>query len=262
MALPLKATIRYQATDTHLLQGYGQEVKVNPLASEAKYAYVAAMQDIEKHVRFVEGGPLPPGPSTDGEVPIILSVVASEELHMYPNERYWYIGGDQFNPLKVTLKVVGIWEPTDPNNSEYWLYHPEVMYNTLFTSEQDLFANVMPGLNNDVHEYSWYMIFDHNADPLDERRPGQGRSPVHGDAGRHDDAEHEDRPRADRRARGVQPPAVLPADPALRPLGAAARGRALLHRHLDRDGRSSGRSPRSRSSRAAAPARCRSSSST
>lgn len=163
MDLPLKSTVRYQATDTHLLQGYGTEVKINPLASEAKYAYVAAMQDIEKHIRYVEGGALPPGPSTDGEVPIILSVVASEELHMYPGERYWYIGGNQFNPLRVTLKVVGIWEPIDPNNSTYWLYHPEVMYNTLFTSEADLFANVMPQLNNDVHEYSWYMIFDHNA---------------------------------------------------------------------------------------------------
>lgn len=163
MALPLKSLVRYQATDTHLLQGYGQEVKVNPLASEAKYAYVAAMQGIEQHIRFVEGQGLPPGPSTDGEVPIILSVVAAEELHMQLNERYWYIGGDQFNPLKVTLKVVGIWEATDPNNSEFWLYHPEVMYNTLFTSEADLFGNVVPQLNNDIHEYSWYMTFDHNA---------------------------------------------------------------------------------------------------
>ncbi len=163
MALPLKSLVRYQATDTHLLQGYGQEAKINPLASEAKYAYVAAMDDLDKHIKFVEGGTLPPGPSKDGEVPIILSTVASEELHMYLNERYWYIGGDQYNPLKVTLKVVGVWDPIDPNNSEYWLYHPEVMYNTLFTTERDLFDNVLPQLNNDVHEYSWYMVFDHNA---------------------------------------------------------------------------------------------------
>jgi putative ABC transport system permease protein len=163
MALPLSGIVRYQATDTHLLQGYGQEVKINPLASEAKYAYVASLQDIDKHIRFVEGGPLPTTASTDGEVPVILSVIASEELHMYMNERYWYIGGDQYNPLKVTLKVVGLWEATDPNNSSYWLYHPEVMYNTLFTSEADLFQNVVPQLNNDIHEYSWYMIFDHNA---------------------------------------------------------------------------------------------------
>ena len=58
LALPLKSVVRYQATDTHLLQGYGLEVKVNPLASEAKYAYVAAMQDLDKHIRFVEAYPM------------------------------------------------------------------------------------------------------------------------------------------------------------------------------------------------------------
>lgn len=163
MALPMTSVVRYQATDTNLLQGYGQEVKINPLASQAKYAYVASLQDIEKHIRFVEGGPLPTTASTDGEVPVILSRVASEELSMNVNERYWYIGGDQYNPLKVTLKVVGIWEPIDPDNSAYWLYHPDVMYNTLFTSEADLFQNVVPGLNNQIHEYSWYMVFDQNA---------------------------------------------------------------------------------------------------
>src|SRR5688572_665106 len=99
MDLPLKSLVRYQATDTHLLQGVGGTVNTNPLASEAKYAYVAAMQDIEKHIRISEGAGLPAGPSADKEVPIILSMVASEELHMYPGERYWYIGGDQFRPL-------------------------------------------------------------------------------------------------------------------------------------------------------------------
>ncbi|HEY3079713.1 MAG TPA: FtsX-like permease family protein [Chloroflexota bacterium] len=163
MDIPLASLVRYQATDTHLLQGVGGTINTNPLASEAKYAYVAAMQDIEKHIRMVEGTGLPAGPSTDGEVPIILSIVASEELHMYPGERYWYIGGDQFKPLVVTLRVMGTWEATDPNNSTFWLYHPEVMYNTLFTTEPDLFTNVIPTLDNQVHEYSWYMVFDHNA---------------------------------------------------------------------------------------------------
>jgi putative ABC transport system permease protein len=162
MSLPLKSLVRYQATDTHLLQGVGGTVNTNPLASEAKYAYVAAMQDIEKHIRVSEGTGLPTEPSSDGEVPIILSLVASEELHMYPGERYWYIGGDQFRPLVVTLKVVGTWEPIEPNNSTFWLYHPEVMYNTLFTTEQELFNKVLPTLENRVHEYSWYMVFDHN----------------------------------------------------------------------------------------------------
>jgi putative ABC transport system permease protein len=63
----------------------------------------------------------------------------------------------------VTLRVMGTWEPIEPNNSTFWLYHPEVMYNTLFTSEQDLFNKVLPTLENRVHEYSWYMVFDHNA---------------------------------------------------------------------------------------------------
>lgn len=162
MSLPLKNMVRYQSSDTHLLQGVGEEVKTNPLASEAKYAYVSAMEGIENHIRFIEGGPLPPGPAPDNEVPIIVSSVAAEDLHLQLGEKYWYIGGDRFQPLVVTLKIVGIWEATEPNNTTFWLYHPEVMTNTLFTTERDLFDIVLPTLGNRVHEYSWYMIFDHS----------------------------------------------------------------------------------------------------
>lgn len=163
MGLPLKRPIlRYFATDTHLLQGVAETEKVNPLASEAKYAYIAFQQGLEKYIRIVEGQGLPPGPSPDDVVPVILSTTASEELHMYVGESYYYIGGDRFNPARVTLKVVGLWEPLEPN-SDYWLYHPDVMYNTLFTTEEHLFQNILKIMPQAIHEYSWYMIFDHNA---------------------------------------------------------------------------------------------------
>jgi len=162
MSIPMRSLVRYQAADTHLLQGAGEEVKTNPLASEARYAYVAAMEGIGDHIRFIEGSGLPSEPTTDGVVPVIVSQIAAEELHVQLGERYLYIGGDRFAPLVVNLRIVGIWEPIEPNNADYWLYHPDVLTNTMFVNERDLFNVVLPTLRNRVNEYSWYMIFDHN----------------------------------------------------------------------------------------------------
>lgn len=168
VGLPVRNVVRYLSTKSHSLYDRSQEElpKVY-IPGLARYAEIASLSQLDEHIRVIAGARLPNGPSPSGEVPVILTASAADELRMDVGERYWYVGPDLERPEKLTIQVVGIWEPLDPGNADYWgSALPDVTYNyTLFVNEADFFENVLPAFRRTqvVKEYSWYLIFDQRA---------------------------------------------------------------------------------------------------
>ena len=75
-------------------------------------------------------------------------------------ERYIYTDVEKYNPSGITLKIVGIWEPINPDD-QYWVYDPYLFTNTMFVTEDSLFNRVLPVMPKALHEVSWYGIFDY-----------------------------------------------------------------------------------------------------
>ena len=164
VGLSLRNVVRFASVSSHRLHDYAQ---VNPtdvyIPSQARYAEIATLSQLAQHIRIVDGQGLPDGPSTSGEVPVILTTAAADELRMSVGERYWYVGPNPDKPEKLAIRVVGLWEATDPTNTDYWVnFLQDVTYNyTLFVNEADFFQNVLPAFPETpaIKEYSWYMVF-------------------------------------------------------------------------------------------------------
>lgn len=159
VSVPLRQLVRYVATDVYVLWPAGEEGNIPQ--RERRYGYVAFQQNLQDHVKIIEGQPLPTGPIGEGEdVPAVIAAVAADELHLKVGDRFIYSDVEKYNPAGVTLKIVGIWEPTNPDE-EYWLYDPYLYTNTLFVTEEAILTHVVPKIPKALHEFSWYGIFDH-----------------------------------------------------------------------------------------------------
>ena len=160
IGLPLKQQqLRYLAADVYVLWPAGQEGNIPQ--SERRYGYVAFYEDMSKHIQIVEGTDVPPGKVADDEdVPVIMSTSTADELHLKVGQRLIYTDVEKYNPAGVTLKIVGIWEATHPDDP-YWLYDPYLFSNTLFTTEENIAEVIAVKLPKAPHEFSWYLLFDH-----------------------------------------------------------------------------------------------------
>src|SRR5579883_379235 len=159
--LPLQKYVQYVAGDVYVLWPADNHGFI-PQA-QRRYGYVAWQSDLMKHVRIVQGTGLTDAPTPAGQdIPVIMNQATADELHLKVGERYIYSDVEQYNPKGVVVKIVGMWEPIDPNDT-YWLYDPFLFNNVLFSNKADLFNRVFPQLPNAPHEFSWYAIFDANA---------------------------------------------------------------------------------------------------
>ena len=159
--LPLQKYVQYVAGDVYVL--WPAENKGFIPQAQRRYGYVAWQSDLMAHVTIVQGTGLTDAQTPEGsDIPAIINQATADELHMQVGQRFIYSDVEQYNPKGVIVKVVGLWQAKDPNDS-YWLYDPFLFNNVLFTNRADLFNRVFVQLPNAPHEYSWYAIFDASA---------------------------------------------------------------------------------------------------
>ena len=156
--VPLQELVRYVATDIYIVWPAGE--LGNIAQSDRRYGYLAFQQGLENNIKIIEGQGLPDTPtSPDEDVPAIIASVAAEELHLQVGESYIYTDVERYNPSGIPLKIVGIWEPTNPDD-EFWVYDPYLFTNAFFISEDSMFSRVLPVMPKALHEVSWYGVFD------------------------------------------------------------------------------------------------------
>ena len=160
VSVPLKQLVRYVATDVYVLWPAGVEGDIPQ--RERRYGYVAYQTDLMTHVKIVEGQGLPTALSEAGSpIPAVVSTGAADELRFKVGDRYIYSDVEKFNPSGITLEIVGLWEPLNPDD-EYWVYDPLLFTNVMFVNEPEIFQRIVPQMPKAAHEFSWYGVFDHN----------------------------------------------------------------------------------------------------
>ncbi len=126
---------------------------------------LGALRAFEERVDLVEGRwPAEHDPSMGGALEVLVSQVTADEAGFQIGEDYVMFrgietaeGGDQ-----VPVRVVGIWEPKDPD-STYWFLAPSVYDGVLLMTESSYraFASTRPDDTMLFYNYiAWYRLYD------------------------------------------------------------------------------------------------------
>jgi putative ABC transport system permease protein len=160
VSIPMQQYVRYIAGDVYVFWPADNSGFI-PQA-QRRYGYVAFQSDLMKHVKIIEGIGLTEETVPAGaEIPVVMNQTTADDEHLKVGDRIIYSDVEQYNPNGVIVKIVGLWQPVDPNET-YWLYDPYLFNNVLFTNEHNLFDRIFIQLPKAPHEFSWYSIFDSN----------------------------------------------------------------------------------------------------
>ncbi|MFN9113633.1 MAG: ABC transporter permease, partial [Bacteroidota bacterium] len=154
LGLDVTNQTRYIATDKIPLRltadGGGQ-----PLG----WISLAYAQGIGDHIDLLDGR-LPEVTSVDEPLEVLLSAEFAFGLGLQPGEIY-YVFAQRETPEKsmIPVRVSGIWQPRDPE-SEYWFYAPEVLRESLFTTEEAFSQHILAANPEPVNVAVWYLVTD------------------------------------------------------------------------------------------------------
>lgn len=162
ISLPRQKYVHYVAGDVYVLWPAANQGFIP--AAQRRYGYLAWQSDLMRHVKIVDGVGLDEARATPAgtDIPVIMNQATADELHFKVGDRLIYSDVEQYNPSGVIVKIVGMWAPTNANDT-YWLYDPYLFNNVLFVNRKDLFDRVFTQLPKAPHEFSWYAIYDDNA---------------------------------------------------------------------------------------------------
>lgn len=154
LGLDITNQTRYIATDKIPLRlsddGGGQ-----PLG----WISLAFAQDIANHIDILDGRP-PEVTGPNEPLEVMLSAEFAFGLGLQPGEIYYVFAQREF-PEKsmIPVRISGIWQPSDPE-SEYWFYAPEVLRETLFTTEEAFSQHILAANPEPVNVAVWYIVAD------------------------------------------------------------------------------------------------------
>lgn len=154
LGLDITNQTRYIATDKIPLRlsadGGGQ-----PLG----WISLAFAQDIVNHIDVLDGR-MPEVTAPDEPLEVLLSAEFAFGLGLQPGEVY-YVFAQRESPEKsmIPVRISGIWQPRDPA-SEYWFYAPEVLRETLFTTEEAFSQHIIAANPEPVNVAVWYLVAD------------------------------------------------------------------------------------------------------
>jgi putative ABC transport system permease protein len=154
LGLDITNQTRYIATDKIPLrltaEGGGQ-----PLG----WISIAYAQNLVDHIDLLDGR-MPEVTSTDEPLEVLLSAEFAFGLGLQPGEVY-YVFAQREAPEKsmIPVRISGIWQPKDPA-SEYWFYAPEVLRETLFTTEEAFSQHVVAANPDPINVAVWYLVAD------------------------------------------------------------------------------------------------------
>lgn len=154
LGLDITNRTRYIATDKIPLRltadGGGQ-----PLG----WISLAYAQNIVDHIDLLDGR-MPEVTSTDEPLEVLLSAEFAFGLGLQPGEIY-YVFAQREAPEKsmIPVRISGIWQPKDPA-SEYWFYAPEVLRETLFTTEEAFSQHIEAATPDPINVSVWYLVAD------------------------------------------------------------------------------------------------------
>ncbi|MGC9523257.1 MAG: ABC transporter permease [Anaerolineae bacterium] len=151
--------------NTGLFGFYGEADPDTILAQAPQHRIaLATMGSLETHIAVTEGDDPVPSGAPNGPFEVLISRFLAEETGIQIGETP--IAYDlralhrlEDDPAKLEMRVVGIWEPRDPE-AEFWQYAQLPLDNTLLVAG-DTFANrLAPHLSDEIYQAIWYLPLD------------------------------------------------------------------------------------------------------
>ena len=164
LGLPHKFTVRYFKTDNLRLfptEGVAYSDATDPLA----WVNLGFISEIEKHITVLEGRLQEVNPGTDLNTPteVLMSRSLADTLGTQVDEAYVTFrrirSDDQTRTVQIPIRVVGIWEATDPSE-EYWFYNLNTLEDILLLPEATYTNRIAPDYPSDINLALWYMVMD------------------------------------------------------------------------------------------------------
>lgn len=164
LGLPHKQTVRYFKTDNLRLfptEGVAYSDATDPLA----WVNLGFISDIEKHITVLEGRLPEVNPATDLDTPteVLMSKALADTLGTQVDEGYVTFrrirSEEQTRTVQIPVRVVGIWEATDPTE-EYWFYNINTLEDILLLPEATYINRIAPDYPSDVNLALWYLVMD------------------------------------------------------------------------------------------------------
>jgi putative ABC transport system permease protein len=144
---------RYIATDKIPLKlsadGGGQ-----PLS----WISLAYADNLADHIYILDGRM--PTDTGDESIEVILAAEFAFGLGLQPGETYYVFAQREAPEISmIPVRVVGIWEPNDPLD-DYWFYSPDVLKETLFTTETAFSQQIQTANPEPINVALWYLVAD------------------------------------------------------------------------------------------------------
>ena len=165
LGLPHKQTVRYFKTDNLRLfptEGVAYSDATDPLA----WVNIGFISEIEQHITVLEGRlPTETPANADDSTPteVLMNKVLADTLGTQVDEEYVTFrrvrSEEQTRTVQIRVKVVGIWQATDPSE-EYWFYNLNTLEDILLLPEATYTGRIAPDYPSDINLALWYMIMD------------------------------------------------------------------------------------------------------
>ena len=156
--LPIEQLVTYIGTQTRFL--WSAEEGASLEYSNRRAVQLWFQSDLDQHIRFVDGGPLPANQiDPDSGIPAIVHTGVATALSLRVGDRYIFAGRDPLKSTNVPLRIVGIWDVIDPNDP-YWSNDTYLKEKAVFIGKDAMLDMVFNQLPEAQHEFSWYALAD------------------------------------------------------------------------------------------------------
>ena len=119
---------------------------------------LAYADNLADHVYILDGRM--PADTGDDSIEVILAAEFAFGLGLQPGETYYVFAQREAPEISmIPVRVVGIWEPNDPLD-DYWFYSPDVLKETLFTTEAAFSQQIQTANPEPISVALWYLVAD------------------------------------------------------------------------------------------------------
>lgn len=161
--LPQLQLVRYISSDSYPLMPEGE---ISMLAGmKINRTSLGVMTGFNDHIRILDGRlPTTGTAAGDEAIEVLISKNFATEteykvgdIYQFVATKGWFLERDLIG--KVQVRIVGIWEPIDSDES-YWISAPKFYDHTLFITEESFSGSVNQQIPQAIFSAYWYFVMD------------------------------------------------------------------------------------------------------
>lgn len=158
LGLPVEVLVRYVKTDRFLLFPQDTASYTNTFARLAA-VNLGSITELQEHITLLEGSFPSVGFPAHDTIDVLLSEPLARETGLEIGETYVAFASRESDNVQFSVRVAGIWEPTDPAE-HFWFRDPGTLKDVLLVPQETLAGLFGPPLDEQVVEALWYLVAD------------------------------------------------------------------------------------------------------